>query len=459
MHSNSRGPFAAPTRRSFLLSTAGIAAIAVAGPKLAFADDGTFKATSGDTVYFRGWQFMPDIVVENVKNYNEANAGKVDYQTVTGDYPVLMEKSLVAKDKLDIIYGNPPTMVRFMEAGWIEGADDVPNADAAKADLYDGVRELWTYKGKLLGLSYFLATRGVVAVNRARQEEVGIKDEQLPKDWDAFYAQLDELSAKGHKDIYLPHWFNEYYGISWSFLFEVLNRGGKIIDPETHEPAVTVDGPAGKVLTAWKKAWNSGQIPQEVLTYTEANIVDGFASGRFLYSPQACYNLAYFNTPEKSKIAGKVGFLPYRGQSWGLLDSALYVKTKRDRSPEFQADVNKFVSWYGYKNNEGKVGVGSRWMKEAMLFSGYKSVMESPETKASMDAKLARKGDTEELLEIYKSTKAPTDVWLTVYAEEFNAWLRKRLSDFVLNDQPVDGVIADITKQVNSLNKKYKIKT
>jgi len=212
------------------------------------------------------------------------------------------------------------------------------------------------------------------------------------------------------------------------------------------------------VLTAWKKAWKAGQIPEEVLSYTEANVVDGFASGRYLYSPQAAYNIAYFNNPEKSKIAGKVGFLPYRGQSWGLLDSAMYVKTSRPRSPELESDVNKFLSWYGYKDNSGAVTVGARWMKEAMLFSAYKSVMESAETKAAMSKFLAREGDAEELLEVYKQTPSPTDLWMTVFAEEFNSWIKKRLPTFLLNDEPVETVIKDITDQILSFNKKYKIK-
>jgi len=401
---------------------------------------------------------MPDVVVSNVNRYNSTNDGKVDYQTITGDYPALMEKALIAKDNLDVIYGNPPTLVRFVEAGWVAPADDLPNADEAKADLYDNVRAIWTYKGKLLGLSYFLATRGVIAVNRIRQEELGIADDQLPKTWDEFYAQLDALTAKGHKDLYLPHWFNEYYGLSWEFYAEVINRGGSIVDPATRAPVVSVDGPAGKVLAAWKKAWKAGQIPEEVLSYTEANLVDGFASGRYLYSGQACYNLAYFNNKDKSKIPGKVGFIPYRGQSWGLMDSALYVKTARKRSPALEADVNKFVSWYGYKDNDGVVFVGSRWMKEAMLFSGYKSVMESSETAATMKGLLARESDVQELLTVYKNTGAPNDVWQTVWAEEFNAWLKERLPNFLLKDETVESVIADITTQVNGLNKKYKVK-
>jgi ABC-type glycerol-3-phosphate transport system substrate-binding protein len=443
-------------RRRFLAGTA-LTAGALALPTAAFAVEDEFAATSGESVYFRGWQYKPDVVQDNVDRYNKLHSGKVDYQTVTGDYPALMEKSLIAGDKLDMIYANPPTAVRFYEAGWIKPADELISGPAAMADMYDKVRQAWTHKGKLLGLSYFLTTRGVIAVNRQKQTELGVADADMPKTWDEFYAHLDALAAKGGKDLYLPHWFNEFYGISWAFLWEVINRGGTTVDPKTRAPTVAVDNAAGKTLAAWKKLWNAKLVPEEVLTYTEANVVDGFASGRYLYSPQAAYNLAYFNDKEKSKIAGNVGFIPYRGQAWGLLDSALYLTTTRKRSPALDADVNKFVSYYGYKDTRGKVWVGQGWMENSMLFSGYKSVMESSETKEALKGFLARESDVKELLDLYAQTDAPNDVWQVVWAEELNSWLRKRLADFLLNDQSVETVIGEMSAQIVSLNKKYKI--
>jgi multiple sugar transport system substrate-binding protein len=193
------------------------------------------------------------------------------------------------------------------------------------------------------------------------------------------------------------------------------------------------------------------------LTYTEANVVDGFASGRYLYSCQAGYNLALFNNKEKSKIAGKVGFIPYRGQAWGLLDSALYLATTRKRSPALDADVSRFVSFYGFKNTSGKVWVGQTWMENSMLFSGYKSVMESKDTAESLKGFLARESDVKELLDLYAQTAAPNDVWKVVWAEELNSWLRKRLADFLLKDDSVETVIGELGAEIVSLNKKYKL--
>ena len=313
------------------------------------------EPTGSESVIFRGWPYKPDVVDDNVNRYNDTLSGNIDYQTVThGDYPSLMEKSLIAGDPLDIIYGNPPTAVRFFEAGWLSNADDVPNIDEIKADMYDNARYAFTYKDNLLGLSYFLAVRGMVLVNEAKQSELGLSEDE-PQNWDEFYDQLLELNGKGVTDIYMPHWFNEFYGISWAYIWEVLNRGGSQIDPESLAPALTVDGPAGETLRDWKAIYNAGMVSEEVLSFNEAAIVEAFASGRFLYSGQASYNLLVFNDPAQSKIAGKTSFLGFEGASWGLLDSAMYLRTSRQRSESLDEDAKRFQSWYGYKDQDGNV--------------------------------------------------------------------------------------------------------
>ena len=412
--------------------------------------------TSQEKVFFRGWPFMPEVVADNVARYNKEMAGHVDYATVThGDYPTLMEKAMIAKDDLDIIYANPATAVKFLEAGWTLPADGIPNFDEALGEMYPNVRDAWTYKGKILGMSYFLSTRGTMMVNMKRQKELGVENAQ-PKNWDEFYEQLLSLHAKGAKDLFLPHWFNEFYGISWAFIFEVLNRGGHIVDLHTYQPQLDAKGPAGKTLDAWKSIYNAKLVSQEVLSYNEGSLVEGFSSGRYLYSPHNAYQLAIFNDPAKSKIAGQTSFLPYRGQSWGLLDSALYLRTSRKRSPALEADVARFQSWYGYKDQNGKVAVGQRWAETAMLFSGYKSVMENPATEAAYKKSLARPGDYAELMKVYVNSPYP-DCWKMIWAEDFNTFLRERLGRFLLNNEPTADVVKEMNDKIHQLNKKYKL--
>ena len=433
---------------------AGVTAVAtLAGPLRA----NDLTASSGETVYFRGWQYKPDIVQSNTDRYNSRHNGHVDYQTVTGDYPSLMEKSLIAGDRLDIIYANPSTAVRFMEAGWILPADELPAAEQASADMYPNIREAWTYKGKLLGLSYFLTIRGLTAVNTKRLRALGMNEKDYPGNWDELYDQIDRLTRNGERDLYLPHWFNEYYGISWAFVWEVLNRGGMIADPDTHEPMLSVDGPAGETLRDWKRLWKSGAVDEEVLSYTESSLVEGFSSGRYLYSSQASYNLAEFNNPQRSSLAGHVDVVPYDGASWGLLDSALYLTTSRERGASLDRDVKRFVSWYGYKDDAGEIAVATRWMQTSMLFSAYRPVMESEASREAMEGFLGSEGMVQSLLDLYAHTPHPNGVWNVVWSEELNSYLRKVLGNFLLKDQPVGDVVNGVSREIARLNEKYDI--
>lgn len=436
---------------------AGVGALAVLGAGA--SAQSSLEAESGETVFFRGWQYKTDIVQDNVERYNAELNGKVDYATVTGDYPALMEQNLIAGAELDVLYANPSQAGRYFDGGWIMPAEELDNIDAIKADMYPNILDAWTYKGKLLGLSYFVSTRGVMHVNLKKYDELGYSDADFPKDWDALYDQLYEMREKGLEQPFLPHWINEWYGISWAFDFEVMNRGGKIADGETHAPLLTTDedGPAYKTLEDWKRIWNDGLVPEEVLTYNESAYIDAYASGRYVFSPQQLYDLETFNREDRSQIAGYASLLPYQGQSWGLLNSAMYLMTSRERGDAHTEDVKRFANWYGYQDQDGKVYVGNRWMQESMLFSGYKSVMESEEAANRMKSALAREEDIAAVLDVYANTPYPKGIWSVVWAEEFNSWLKETLQEFLQDDGDIVETIEAINQQITDLNAKYNL--
>ena len=443
-------------RREFGTLTGGLA-LGLALPRLSRAADADLAAKSGQTVYFRGWQYKTDIVEDNVARYDKALNGKVDYATVTGDYPAIMEQNLMSGAELDVLYANPSQACRYLDGGWVMPAESLEDIDAVKADLYSNIREAWTYKGKLLGLSYFVSTRGVMHVNLKRYGELGFAEKDLPKDWDELYDQVHKLKDKGVAQPLLPHWLNEWFGISWGFDFEVMNRGGQLADPESHKPMLTKDknGPAYKTLAAWKRVWNDKLVPEEVLTYNESAYIQAYASGRFVFSPQQLYDLETFNRPDRSQIAGHASLVPYKGQSWGLIDSAMYLMTSRQRDDALTGDVKRFTRWYGYKDEKGEFFVANRWMQESMLFSGYRPVMESPATAERMRKALARPEDVQAVLDVYKATPYPKGIWNVVWAEEFNSWLKETLANFLLNNGDIGEVIDGANGKIAELNEKY----
>ena len=426
----------------------------VSGTALA---QGGLEAQSGETVFFRGWQYKTDIVQDNVDRYNGEQGGNVDYATVTGDYPAIMEQNLMAGAELDVLYANPSQAGRYFDGGWIMPAEALSNIDEIKADMYPNILDAWTYKGQLLGLSYFVSTRGVMHVNLKKYYELGFTDADFPANWDALYDQLYEMRDKGLEQPFLPHWINEWYGISWAFDFEVMNRGGQVAHPDNHAPLLTTDadGAAYKTLEDWKRIWNDGLVPEEVLTYNESSYIDAYASGRYVFSPQQLYDLETFNREDRSQIAGHASLLPYQGQSWGLLDSAVYLMTSRERSDGHTDDVKRFASWYGYQDQTGNVFVGNRWMQESMLFSGYKSVMESDAAAERMKNALAREQDIAAVLEVYAATPYPKGIWSVVWAEEFNSWLKETLQEYLQDDGDIVETIEAINEQIVDLNNKY----
>ena len=405
----------------------------------------------------RGWQYKTDIVQDNVDRYNGEQGGNVDYATVTGDYPAIMEQNLMAGAELDVLYANPSQAGRYFDGGWIMPAEALSNIDEIKADMYPNILDAWTYKGQLLGLSYFVSTRGVMHVNLKKYYELGFTDADFPANWDALYDQLYEMRDKGLEQPFLPHWINEWYGISWAFDFEVMNRGGQVAHPDNHAPLLTTDadGAAYKTLEDWKRIWNDGLVPEEVLTYNESSYIDAYASGRYVFSPQQLYDLETFNREDRSQIVGHASLLPYQGQSWGLLDSAVYLMTSRERGDGHTDDVKRFASWYGYQDQTGNVFVGNRWMQESMLFSGYKSVMESDAAAERMKNALAREQDIAAVLEVYAATPYPKGIWSVVWAEEFNSWLKETLQEFLQDDGDIIETIEAINEEIADLNKKY----
>lgn len=447
-------------RRDFAKLAGGAGLALMTGPMhVEAAAPWNLTATSGKPVYFRGWQYKTDVVQSFVTRYNKTMNGHVDYATITGDYPSIMEQKLIAGAELDVLYGNPSQAARYFDGGWITPANELPDYDAIKAEFLPNLWDAWTYKGKLLGLSYFATTRGAIHVNLKAYQAAGMSDKDFPKNWDELYDQIFALHAKGVKTPVLPHWFSEWFGISWGFIFEVLDRGGRIADDKNHKPLLTTDknGPAYKTLAAWKKLWNSKMVPAEVLTYNEGAFINGYGSGRYVFSPQQLYDLATFNTKGKSQIAGYDSLLPVQGQPWGLIDSALYLMTKRKRPVPVTDDVKRFTSWYGFKDNTGKIALANRWMQVSMLFSAYKSVMNSPEADARIKQAVARPSDAKVVLDIYKATPFPSAIWKVTWSSEYNSWLKESLANFLLQDGDIDTLIKASNDKIKTLNDKYGI--
>jgi multiple sugar transport system substrate-binding protein len=413
---------------------------------------------TSQALVFRGWNYLPEIVQDNTNKFNEKYSENVDYQTITGDYPSIMENFHIANQPLDMAYANPATVARWQLPGWIHDYEAWWDVDDARGELYEGVRQSLTIGDKLYGLPYFVSIRGTLAANMAVLDKAGITAADFPKTWDDLYAQLRQLKADGVTDgpPFLPHWFASgvWFGISWGYLLECLNRGAVLFDDSN---APVFDEKTLAILQEWRTLLEEEIVPESVFTMGEADWIDAFSTGKYAYSPQQIYDLKVFNDPAKSQVAGQVVPVPVVDQPWGIIDEGIYTVPKRDYdTDEMLARKYRLAGFFGYRDDTegGELYVAKRWAIEAALNSGYTAILQDPEVIEAYNQWLP---DPELLPAIESVVNAGTfpKVWQTFWWEEWNAQAMSELPKAVLGQTPVEEVHAALKTLAEDLVTRY----
>ncbi|MDQ6674741.1 MAG: ABC transporter substrate-binding protein [Chloroflexota bacterium] len=355
-------------------------------------------------------------------------------------------------------------MFRWYMAGWAWDLEGHWNVDQIKKDLYPAWKDaLSTKDGKLLGLPYFQSVRGTMCTNEELLQKVGITSQEYPKTWEELYDQVYQIKKAGVSDTpLLPHWFaTAWFGISWGFEFECGNRGAVLFDQNGNP---VFDDKCYAILDQWKTLLADGVVPREVFTMGETDYIDGFASGRYAYSPQQTYDSKVFNDPTRSKLA--IGgsnpnakgskYVPVDKQPWGLINSGVYLNVKRPGQDDKTLErAYRLQEFYGYKDAAGELFVSKRWAVEQALNSGYPATLEDPDVQAAYRTWMP---DYELMFPAMKSllsaASAPA-VWKRYFHSEWNTKATTELSQAVLGQRGTKETLDDLKALAERLIKKY----
>jgi ABC-type glycerol-3-phosphate transport system substrate-binding protein len=409
---------------------------------------------TSDPLIFRGWNYMPEVVQDNTNRFNEAYNENADYQTITGDYISIMENFHVSNQPLDLAYANPATLYRWSIPNWVHDYEQWWDVDAAKEEMYEGVRASITINDRLYGLPYFVSVR-TLAANNAVLEQVGITPDQYATTWDELYEQCRQMVADGSVDgpPLLPHWFaaGVWFGVSWGYLMECLNTGAVLWD-ENNLPVF--DDATLAILDNWRQLLEEGVVPEGVFTMGEADYIDAFAQGTYAYSPQQIYDLKVFNDPARSAVAGQVAPVPVVEQPWGIIDEGIYSVPNRNDSEEKLARKYRLGGFFGYRDHEDELFVAKRWAIEAALNSGYTAILEDPEVIAAYESWLPEPEMLNTINGVLGAAQFPA-VWHTFWWEEWNATAMTELPRAILGQAPVEEVHANLRTLAEELAERY----
>jgi ABC-type glycerol-3-phosphate transport system substrate-binding protein len=386
------------TRREYFKR---LAALGVATPMILAALEGTAAQESTATiapefpsqdeidstpVVFRGWGYEPATVEDNVRNFEEMYTENVDYQTVSGDYGVIIDTMQINNEPLDMFYGFPDSIGRYVAQDKLLDYGSWWDFQTATSEMYPAYVDAWTWRdGKMYGVPYFTGIRGSIVINKALSSKAGIETVQLTT-WDDFYALCHQLKTDGVADYpLLNHWFGTFWATTWQFLWEAHNRGIQLFDEnDAYRPLFDENGDVVKMLETWRGLVADGVHPESSFTMGEGPYTDAFASGQYVFSAVQTYDARRMNDPSRSQIAGQVDFAtPPVGQPWGKSELGGYLLPKRDRSDQQLARVFRNNGYHGYRDASGVLAVAKRWAIEQALGSAYPEVLEDPDVIAA----------------------------------------------------------------------------
>lgn len=395
-----------------------------------------------------GWDRDTEIVQSGIDRYKKRYFVSVDLKQLDNhNYPDLIEHELIHSEGVDMIYTNPNTAVRFHAAGWISSFKDNLNYESVEADLYTRVRKGMSREGELLGLNQHASARVIPLINRRQYAKLGLSDSDLPKDWPGLYQQIDDLTKQGHQNFYLPHWFNNWYGISWAFIAEVKNRGGEIVDPWSQTVAMELDeGAAYETLKDWARAWKSGAIPRDILKMNEREFIEAFRSGQYAISPQTSSELMLSHNEQQQSLVGDVTVIPRVSRNWGVLDISMYSMIDVYRRDQ-QYQLNHFFYRFSRGNGPARYRMSQHWLREAGHFSGYRDFMEQPDTQSYLREHLSDDSEAADIMEIFEHAPFPEGIWKTVWSEDFNRFLAAELRRFLRYEAAEPG---DVIRRLNT---------
>lgn len=286
---------------------------------------------------------------------------------------------LASGDSLDVGLSNSPTFAQKILQGLVQPLDDLPGVDSYKDDFMQSTRDGFTFEGKIYGLPYFSAV-WLWGYNEELFEKAGF-DHAFTS-----YEELTEQCIKAKKDgvsEYPIIWslrpgFNSV-DVTWFSM--VWNQGADVFDKDGN-PQIG-DGSKAREVLRWLgntfTKWNISD-PESLKVVTGSTSL-AFGGGKNLY--RGCdqhYMFNQVNQAGRTAISGKMRAHPFPGDGRTLSMSVPYFITTATRDVEW---AWKLLQYFGGRTKDGDYTQALGLAKNAMLGSGYKSVMADPSVRES----------------------------------------------------------------------------
>lgn len=433
-------------RRRFLGAGAGAMA-ASSGlwtPRGAIAQAGPWAVAPSskvDRLNFVVWTYGD--IYSKISQRFEADWGVPVDTTISSfnDHPTKLMTMYAGGEDIDVSQSSPFSFPNFIQQGLVEPLDDLPGAKEYLADMTEPMKGIAVQDGKLMGLPYFSCC-WVWNYNEIMMEKAKLTPF---KTYEELVDQLRKVKKDGIAEypilwvagIGLEQLPGTWYEMTW-------NRGGKFFDDAGNH--MLGDGSvARETLKFWASTFQEGLADPESLKVQFTSSAKAFGAGKNLYrGPNHHYGLSVVNDPAQSPLAGHAKVMPSPGDGKTISDAHVYFLTSANRDQEW---AWKLLQYLGGKTKDGVYTQAQNLARDAMLGSGFTSVMNSDLIRTSW----AKWGDVDTILKIWGNA---TDVavvcnsinqpWHFPWTDRVNIEVQKCLTGQITADVCCDNCIAAI---------------
>lgn len=439
------------SRRRFLEGSASAAAMAGslgAGLRPGFADSHEPWAMPPDSevdqLNFVVWTYGD--IYSKISEQFEADWGVPVDSTISSfnDHPTKLVTMFASGETIDVSQSSPFSFPNFIEQGLVEPLDDLPGIEEYVSNFTPFTKQVAQFDGQTMGLPYFSAI-WVWNYYEEMMEKAGI---------DAPFADYDELiehCVKAKKDgiaqypilwvagVGLEQLPGTWYSLTW-------NKGGTFFDEQGNHQLG--DGSiARETLKWWANTFEQGLdiADPESLKVQFTTSAKAFSAGNNLYrGPNHHYGLNIVNDPAQSPIAGKVRVHGFPGDGKTIGVTHVYFLSSAYRDKEW---AWKVLQYLGGKTKDGDYTQAKNLARDAMLGSGYQSVMESDAVTEGWKPW----GDPEKILEMWNKASyigepvsSVYEPWHFPWTDMLNIEVQKCLTGQISADEACDNLIAGI---------------
>lgn len=344
-------------------------------------------------------------------------------------------------EPIDVSQSSPFSFPNFISQGLVEPIGDLPGAKEYLADLTDSAKQVAVYNGQLMGLPYFSTVwvwnYYTDLMEKAKFQPFKTYDElmeQLRKAKQDKVAQYPIIWVAGVGLEQLP---GTWYQMTW-------NRGGVFFDKQGN-PQLGPGSIARETLKWWVQTFKEELADPELLKAQFTGSAKAFGAGKNLYrGPNHHYGLNIANDPAQSPNAGKIKVHGSPGDGKTIGDTHVYFLCTANRDKEW---AWKLLQYLGGKTKDGQYTQAISLARDAMLGSGYNSVMKS----AAVTEGWKPWGDPVEILQIWDKATYVAEVvpsiykpWHFPWSDRINIEVSKALTGQITPDVCCDNLVVAI---------------